>query len=222
MFRRISIDISMWLALWCGSWGIFYVMLSKGINYISRPIFTAVYFSLATLLVIGLYRDILRKTGSRLKSISWPVPSLSLGCGVAVYLIIPLLLFPPHKLILQHPDMFFLHLDLKYLFAKLFDISFQQTLMVMLIVLLVNRGLSLKRISLICLTLFGSAHLYLLGGNGWVLGGLFVAFSMLAGWIFPPLIMRHKNGIAYTFSLHWMFYVVTGTMCWLCPSVFAY
>lgn len=68
----------------------------------------------------------------------------------------------------------------------------------------------------------GVAHLYLLGGNGCVIGGVFVAFSMLAGWIFPPLIVRHKNGIAYTFSLHWMFYVVIGAMCWLCPSVFAY
>jgi len=80
---------------------------------------------------------------------------------------------------LQNPDMFFLSLDPKYLFAKLFDIMFQQALIFMLIRLLLRRGLTLKSVSFLCAILFGFAHLYLLKRNGYVLGVYFVIFRPL-------------------------------------------
>jgi len=65
------------------------------------------------------------------------------------------------------------------------------------------------------------ARIFLRGSNGIVLGGYFVAFSMSAGRVFPVLMGRYRGGIACAFSLHRMFYVATGALCRLCPSIFA-
>jgi hypothetical protein len=222
LLRVIAIDVGTWLALWSGVWGLFYALLSMGINYISRPLVTACYFLLATVFVLGFYRDVFRKRKDELKSIPSPVLGLSLGIGVLAYLIFPMLLRRPDALIVQNPAMFFLHFDLRYLFAKVFDIMFQQTLIFMFVRLLLGRGLSRGRTCLLCVVLFGLAHTYLLSYKGFGLGMYFVIFSMGAGWIFPLLIAKYRNGVAYTFSIHWMFYIITGTICWLCPSVFAH
>ena len=221
MLRVIAVDVTTWLALWSGVWGLFYALLSMGINYISRPLVTALFFLVATFFVLGVYKDVFRKGIDELKSIPSLVLSLSLGVSILVYLVFPMLLRRPDSLIVQNPAMFFLHFDLRYLFAKVFDIMFQQTLIFMLVRLLLGRGLSRGLTCLLCVILFGLAHTYLLCHKGYVLGMYFVAFSMVAGWIFPLLISKYRNGVAYTFSIHWMFYIVTGTICWLCPSFFA-
>jgi hypothetical protein len=161
------------------------------------------------------------RTITLLKPVSWTVPCLAFVAGLVIYVAFPLVLTPPHTLMLKNQDMFFLHLDLRYLFSKLFDILFQQVLIFLLIALLLRRNLSLRNISFLCCGLFGIVHLYLLKQNGLALGGYFVLFSMAAGLTFPFLIVRRRTGLAYTSSLHLLFYVITGGMCWLCPSVLA-
>ena len=117
----------------------------------------------------------------------------------------------------NNQDMFFLHLDLRYLFSKLFDIMFQQVLFFILIALLLRRKLSLGTISVLCCGLLGASHLYLLRQNGFALGGYFVLFSMAAGLTFPFLIVRCRTGLVYTSSLHLLFYVVTGQCAGCAP-----
>lgn len=222
MAKTVAVDIALWLALWTGLWGIFHALLSRGINYISNPMGTAFYFLLATLFVLGVYKGLIHKALEAIKGLPSPILGISLGVGALVYLIFPLLLRPPHSLIAENPAMFFLHFDLRYLFAKVFDITFQQTLIFMLVILLLKRGLSRSRTCLLFAALFGLAHLYLLRYEGFALGVYFVIFSAAAGWIFPFLIARYKNGVAYSFSIHWMFYIVTGSLCWLCPGAFSH
>ncbi len=219
MKRRVVFYTILWLLAWCVGWGGFYLLLSRNINYISRPDLTALYFSLATLAIVFLSGDVLRVRRDLLHASSFMVPGLTLGVGVAVYVTFPLLLSPPWPVMAKNPDMFFLQFSLRYLVSKLFDISFQQMLVLLLILLLRRAGLSMKGTCCMCCLLFGAPHLYLIDRNGIALGGYFLAFSLLAGLLFPYMILRFRRGLAYTFSLHLLFYVVTGALCWLLPSV---
>ncbi len=215
---RISVDVGRWMLAWFIAWGVYYALISHEVNYISCPVGTAVYFLSAAVVVLVVYKDLFLTYKALLRPVSWIVPGLALVAGLAIYVVLPLILHPPHALIVKNRDMFFLHLDLRYLFSKLFDILFQQVLIFLLIALLLRRNLSLKNISLLCCGLFGIVHLYLLKQNGLALGGYFVLFSMAAGLTFPFLIVRYRTGLVYTSSLHLLFYVMTGGVCWLCPS----
>ncbi len=214
---RISLDVGRWMLAWFVAWGCYYALLSHEVNYISHPVGTAVYFLSAAAVVLVVYKDLFLTYRALLKPASWTVPGLTLAVGLVIYVALPLVLVPPHTLMVKNQDMFFLHLDLRYLFSKLFDILFQQVLVFLLIALLLRRNVSLRSISFLCCGLFGIVHLYLLRQNGLALGGYFVLFSMAAGLTFPFLIVRCRTGLAYTSSLHLLFYVITGGVCWLCP-----
>jgi hypothetical protein len=219
--KRVAVYALLWLLAWCLGWGGFYILLSRNINYISEPAVTALYFSAATVAASFLGRNSISDRRDLLQPGFFLIPGLVCSLGVVVYASFPLFFSPPRALILQNPDMFFLNFSLRYLVSKLFDITFQQTLVLLLVVYLAGAGLSLRRVCLVCSVLFGGPHLYLLGRNGVVVGGYFLTFSLLAGLVFPYAIMRFRRGPAYTFSLHLFFYIFTGSICWIWPSVLA-
>lgn len=221
MKKQVAVYALLWLLAWCLGWGGFYALLSRDINYISEPAVTVLYFSAVTVAVSFLCRGSILARRDQLRPGFLLVPGLVCGLGVAVYAGFPLLFSPPSALIRQNPDMFFLHFSLRYLVSKLFDITFQQTLVLLLVASLARAGLSLRSVCLLCAVLFGGPHLYLLGRNGIVIGGYFLAFSLLAGLVFPYAIMRFRRGLAYTFSLHLFFYIFTGSICWIWPSALA-
>lgn len=96
-----------------------------------------------------------------------------------------------------------------YFLPKSVDILFQQLLVVALVLALAGRGQSLRRMSLTCAALFGVSHvLLLLGGAppGYVLR--FTVMATLFGLCFPWLLLRVRNGLAYSYMLHWAFYAL--------------
>jgi len=217
--KRIALYAVVWLLAWCVGWGGFYLLMARNINYVTRPDLTALYFSVATLALVFLSGDLLLTRHALLK-VSWLLfPGLAFAAALAVYVSFPLLLSPPWPLIVKNPDMFFLQFNLRYLISKVFDISFQQMLVLFLLLLLRRGGLSVKGTCCICCILFSAPHVFLLDRNGIVMGGYFLAFSLVAGLLFPYVILRFRQGLAYTFSLHLSFYVFTGALCWLRPSV---
>ena len=219
MKKRVALSAALWLLVWCAVWGGFYVLLSLNIDYISRPDVTALYFSAATVMAALLPGGLFRTRRDLLQVSTLTTPGLALGVAIAVYVTLPRFLSPPWLLIQKNPDMFFLKLDLRYLVPKLFDISFQQVLVLLLLLSLRRGGLSVKGTCSTCCVLFGAPHLFLLDRNGLAVGGYFLIFSLLAGFLFPYIILRYRRGLAYTFSLHLLFYVATGVLCWLRPSV---
>lgn len=218
MKKRIVVCTLFWLSAWCLAWGGFYLLLARNINYISRPVLTALYFTAATVLCASLGRRLITFRCDLLRPRILLVPGLIGLLGIAVYVGFPLLFSPPRKLIFQNPDMYFLHFSLRYFFSKLFDIAFQQTLVLLLVASLAREGLSLKAVCLLCCLIFGVPHLYLLSHNGVVFGGYFLVFSLLAGLVFPCIIMRFRQGPVYAFSLHLLFYIFTSAGCWLWPE----
>jgi hypothetical protein len=94
-----------------------------------------------------------------------------------------------------------------YFLPKSVDILFQQLLVVALVLSLTGAGQSLRRVSLTCGGLFGVSHLLLLLGGAPI--GYVVRFTIMAtvfGFLFPLLLLRVRNGLAYSYMLHWMFY----------------
>lgn len=97
-----------------------------------------------------------------------------------------------------------------YFLPKSFDILFQQILILALVLSLAREDFSLRRISLICGALFGAAHLLLIFDAPSVSYVLrFAVVATLFGLIFPVLILRVRNGLAYSFALHWFYYALT-------------
>ncbi|WP_159588866.1 hypothetical protein [Chelativorans xinjiangense] len=100
-----------------------------------------------------------------------------------------------------------------YFLPKSIEILFQQLLVVALVLTLSAENCSLRKISLCCATLFGSAHVLLAFGD--VSWGYVARFSILAaafGLAFPYLILRVPNGFAYSYVTHWGYYAVTVVM----------
>jgi hypothetical protein len=214
-------NIALWFSLWCLVWGGFYGLLRAGINYISSPCLTSLYFFSGAITASVLFRDLFT---AHVRRALWDwrllLPLLALCLGLIVYTLNGLFLVIPESLISRQPDMFFLSSNPWYLIPKAFDILFQQILLFCLALLLAQKGLSVSRISFICLALFGGAHLFLMAKNGIIVGGYFLLASSTAGWLFPRLLLRHPWGIAYTFSLHILFYVGTTLFSCLCPTPF--
>lgn len=105
-----------------------------------------------------------------------------------------------------------------YFLPKSVEILFQQLLIAALVLTLADAKFSLSRISIVCALTFGAMHV-LLGLGGMPLGYVvrFVVAASLFGLLFPYLILRVPNGLAYSYTVHWVYYAVTAVM----PRVFS-
>jgi hypothetical protein len=100
-----------------------------------------------------------------------------------------------------------------YFIPKSIEILFQQLLIAALVLTLAANNYSMSAIAIVCAILFGSAHM-LLGFGGLPFGYVvrFAAAAAAFGLIFPQLILRVPDGLAYSYALHWLYYVVTIVM----------
>ena len=97
-----------------------------------------------------------------------------------------------------------------YFLPKSVDILFQQLLIVALVLALAKREHDLRRISVLCAILFGGTHLLLaFGGVPLMYLIRFTIFATLFGFLFPYLILKVRNGLVWSYSLHWTYYAVT-------------
>jgi hypothetical protein len=104
-----------------------------------------------------------------------------------------------------------------YFLPKSIDILFQQLLVVALVLALSAQRYSLRRISVYCALAFGSVHIFLAFGG--VPFGYVIRFMLSAtafGFVFPYLILRVPNGLAYSYIVHWLYYAISVVM----PHIF--
>ena len=97
-----------------------------------------------------------------------------------------------------------------YFLPKSIDILFQQLLIVALVLALAAQGYGVRKISVYCAILFGAAHALLAFGGvpiGYVIR--FMLSAVLFGFMFPYLILRVRNGLAYSYVIHWIYYAVS-------------
>jgi hypothetical protein len=97
-----------------------------------------------------------------------------------------------------------------YFLPKSIEILFQQLLVVALVLALAAEHCSLRKISVCCALAFGGAHALLAFGGvpiGYVIR--FMISAAAFGLVFPYLILRVRNGLAYSYIVHWLYYAVS-------------
>lgn len=143
---------------------------------------------------------------------SYVVWSLSFtGCLLFAAYVLPLL--PPVEWTQSWPPPEVRVATPWYFLPKSIDILFQQLLIVAFILALAARKYSLQKISLVCALSFGAAHILLVFGPtpiSYVIR--FMVAAAAFGFLFPYLVLRVPNGLAYSYMLHWLYYAVTVAM----------
>ncbi|MDO8600067.1 MAG: hypothetical protein Q7R73_00395 [bacterium] len=100
-----------------------------------------------------------------------------------------------------------------YFLPKAIEILLQQVLIAALVLAFSARGYSIRAISLWSMILFGGAHLALsFGGLPFGYVTRFIISAMAFGLIFPRLMLKAPNGFTISYTLHWLYYVVTVVM----------
>ena len=83
----------------------------------------------------------------------------------------------------------------------------QQSLIAAMALSFAIEKLTMHEISAWFVILFGGAHLLLVFGGGSALTvATFTASAVAASFVFPYLILRVRNGILYSYFIHWTFY----------------
>ena len=103
-----------------------------------------------------------------------------------------------------------------YFLPKSIEILFQQLLIAAMVVAFSDQRYRLWTISFGCALLFGGTHILLAFEQvplGYVIR-LMVAGAAF-GFVFPYLILRVRNGLAYSYVTHWCYYAMTVVMAHL-------
>jgi hypothetical protein len=104
-----------------------------------------------------------------------------------------------------------------YFLPKSTEIVFQQLLIVALVLALAARRCTTGTIMACSAAVFGGAHALLIFADvplGYV--ARFMIAAAVFGLMFPYFILRLRNGLAYSYMVHWLYYVVTVAM----PHIF--
>ena len=130
--------------------------------------------------------------------------------GIFLYLIYILPIFPPiHWAFGWVPPSELLTASPWYFLPKSVEIGLQQLLVAAMILVFDKQKMSLRNISYWSAALFGSIHLLLVfGGSSIGYVALFTTAATVAGFVFPYLMLRVRNGFMYSFFIHWAFYAV--------------
>ncbi len=97
-----------------------------------------------------------------------------------------------------------------YFLPKSIDILFQQLLVVALILALAAQQYSIRKICFYCAIAFGATHALLAFGGvpiGYVMR--FMISAAAFGFVFPYLVLRVPNGLAYSYIVHWIYYAIS-------------
>ncbi len=214
----LSGQLALWLVLWLAGGASFVILVRRGIDYVTRPVRVAATFVVLTLIAVQPFWPLVR---TRVTSTA-PVTGLAVlgvaGVAVAVHAFLRARLRRPSAFIAAHPHIYWLRLDDRYLVSKPFEILFQQTLLVSLVCLLDARGASTVAIVLGCMTLFGASHVLLFRLVGRLFGWYYLISSLVAAIVFPVLILHLRDGIVWSLSAHWLFYVASAAAFWVVLS----
>lgn len=210
----IFIDIIIWVSFWLIVWGGYFYLIRRRINYISRPVITSAYFLIFSLPAIYVSKELLIPLLKAFSIIPFVVLFFVLVGTVVSYHFSKKHLQPPTKLIEKYPNASFLRMDYRYVISKSCEIFFQQVMIVIFVLLLIDYGLSIWQIILTFLVFFGVVHVPLIKLEGKVMGYFFTLSSLVSALVFPPLILLFNYGFVYSYTVHWAFYTFSAVLFW--------
>ncbi len=205
-------NILAWLLLWFGGWYGWVKMLKRGMNYITSYRITTLYFIFLSFISWRLYHGHLSAFFSSLPAKVMPIYFL-----IFFFVLLVSIYFFSHRIFDKtllasqfNRKIFAATMDYRFLFAKSFDILFQQISFLILVLLLKDVVVGTGTIVIFSGLIFGIVHLPLLILRHHVLVPYFVIASFFAGIIFSFLIVTLPYGFIYAYCLHWSFYIGVG------------
>ncbi len=113
---------------------------------------------------------------------------------------------------LEHNRLFSFDLNSRVLISRLFDILFQQIILLGIISFFMQDGLVGVSVILASALLFSSLHIPVLF---FVDDYPIIFLSFIGALIFGFLIINFKNGLVYSILIHWGFYYIIPPLSWL-------
>ncbi|RMG07370.1 MAG: hypothetical protein D6731_23885 [Planctomycetota bacterium] len=203
-----------WGALWLGTFGVWQLLLvPAGFGHYGRSWGGGLFFGLATLLGLLLHRQELPS------ALRWPgrgpplavAAAAALTWGAARWVAVRWPVTPEALAPYRALRVGLVLLDGRYFLAKLPELCFQQALIYVLVRRLAGHGFRGLRLVGAFALVFGGVHLPILWNKGWA-GAPFLGAALGASLVFPPLIARFRGGVAYSFCVHLLAYVLAGTL----------
>ena len=216
---NLLVQIGIWLVLWIVSWRAFYGPLSRRrINYVNHFGLTSAYFLFLAILAALIFRETLLPIAGTVTRPSIIVLATMICAQLLLYYLSRRFLQKPIALIERNPQEFFLTFDYRYLFSKAFEILFQQSMIVAL-VLTINRMTSnIIHTILIYAALFAMAHIpmmKLFGGQAKSFAWFYVMAAIASSIVFPPLVLKVDGGFIYAYVIHSFFYTLLAAIFWV-------
>jgi hypothetical protein len=209
-----------WMASWVAVGAVFVLLVRRRVNYIDRYPITAAYFALATIVVAIPFRPVISPLLHELRPIHGLFFAIVAGLHVLVYRWLPGRVDRPEALIRAYPHIYWLRLDQRYNVSKPFEILFQQTLFVTLVLLLERSGWPRIGWNALLIGLFASLHIPIIPLVRRYFGLYYLGSSIVAAILFPAVILSRPDGFVYSYLLHWLYYLASSVFFWTyAPSV---
>lgn len=213
-------------ALWVGSDAGYYVLLpalGTEASYNASPISAALYYGVWAAVTVVAFRPLYRDWSHHAE---WPwFETHIIGLIIWAFALLGPLLFVVFVLPALPPIGWtesWNPPELRvatgwYFLPKSVEIVFQQLLIVALVLALAARQCTVGKIMACSAAVFGGAHALLVFADvplGYV--GRFMISAAVFGLVFPYFILRLRNGLAYSYMAHWLYYIATLTL----PHIF--
>ncbi len=218
MIPRFAIDVFVWLLLWVAGWGVYGLMLRRGIDYVKRFPITCVYFLALSVLIAILFKTTLARVTATFSATPFVVLALVYVATIVLYRVAHVRLTRPDRLIERNPYELFLTLDYRYLFSKSFELLFQQMMIVLLILTIHDATPVIIHVIVIYGVIFPLAHFPIypfIGTNEKAFRVFYVVASITSAILFPLLILKVSYGFVYTYAIHLSFYTLSALIFWM-------
>lgn len=183
------------------------IFISRGINYFHKYYYVAGYYLLSAGLALWFYS---RLISDYLRGINIFWFALPLALFTISFLVYPYFnknLRVPKDFSHKQSRLFFLRMDYRFVIGKFFDILFQEIMILILILLLLENNMQWMNIRWVFIIIFPTIHLLLVFTEGWY--SSFYILSALLGSIFLPVfLIKTAPGIYLSWSMHWLIYLM--------------
>lgn len=185
-------------------------IFNDGLSYTNNPLFITFYYLFwITITLFAFWNVYINWHIVKNKFTVYAATLLIIGF-IATYIIYLMPIFPSINWVTEwKPPAELVFANGWYFLPKSTEIILQQLLISAMVLSFDNAKFKLKSIRLWCAGLFGSAHLLLVfGGPSLLYVSVFTICATIAGFIFPYLILKVRNGFMYSYILHWSFYAI--------------
>jgi hypothetical protein len=196
-------EICIWFLYWLLSWALYHFNAAR-FNYHRRWGITSLYFIAVSLPPFLIYRNDIMQF-ARVDQLG--IFLISIFFILASMFCIFLMRYKRNRIQMMERRGDFVRMDHRYIISKCFDIIFQQIMILCLLIILIDDGMQLLKLSLVFSFIFGVSHIPILLKKQISEGLQFTAGAAIFGLSIPFLYATGGDGFIISFVIHSIFYL---------------